>query len=77
MPSSIETIVSAYVNLKNRRALEEMRELRRQLLEKLQSTSGIDSRQSQELVLEDLRVIEEGLEQLRPPPGTLPENEWG
>lgn len=76
LPSSIELIVSAYVCLKNRRALEDMRELRRRLLGKLESTSGIDPRQSRELILEDLRVIEEGLEQPRPPPGTVPENEW-
>lgn len=76
MPSTIETIVAAYVHLKNRRALEDMRELRRELLGSLQSTSSIDPRQAREQVHEDLRVIEEGLEQLRPPPGTLPENEW-
>ena len=66
MASSIEAIVSAYVRLKNRQALENMRELRRQLLEPLQSTSGIDASQSRESVLEDLRAIEDGLEQLQP-----------
>ncbi|WGD49139.1 hypothetical protein QA641_26260 [Bradyrhizobium sp. CB1650] len=76
MSSTIELIVSAYVRLKNRRALEDMRELRRQLLGNLHSTSSIDPRKALDLVREDLRVIEEGLEQLRPPPGTLPENEW-
>ncbi|MGY8635808.1 hypothetical protein RAD15_25385 [Bradyrhizobium sp. 14AA] len=69
LPSSINLIVSAYVRLKNRRALEDMRELRRQLLAKQHSSSGIDQRHSQELVLEDLRVIEHGLELLRLPPG--------
>ncbi len=40
LATSIESIVSAYVRLKNRQALENMRDLRRQLLEQLQSTSG-------------------------------------
>jgi hypothetical protein len=59
-------LVSAYVRSKNRQALENMRELRRQLLESLQSTSGINAAQSRSSILEDLRVIEKGLEQLRP-----------
>lgn len=67
MPTSIESIVSAYVSLKNRPALENMRELRRQLLEPLKSTSSINPAQSRDSLLEDLRVIEEGLEQLQPP----------
>jgi len=41
LATSIESIVSAYVRLKNRQALENMRDLRRQLLEQLQSTSGV------------------------------------
>ncbi|MGX1412817.1 hypothetical protein [Bradyrhizobium elkanii] len=65
MPSTIETIVSASVRLKKRRALEDMRELRHQLLGNLQSSSGIDPRPALEQVHEDLRVIEKRLEQLR------------
>jgi hypothetical protein len=67
LPASLKTLVSAYVRSKNRQALENMRELRRQLLEPLQSTSGINAAQSRSSILEDLRVIEEGLEQIRPP----------
>lgn len=74
MPSTIELIVSAYVRLRNRQALEEMRELRRQLLGGLQTASGIEPRQALEQVREDLRVIERGLIQLRPP-CTLSENQ--
>lgn len=66
MRTSIESIVSAYVRLKNRMALENMRDLRRQLLEQLQSTSGINLTDSRDALLEDLRVIEDGLEQLQP-----------
>lgn len=68
MPSNtIELIVSAYVRLKNRRALEDMRELRRQLLGGLQAAPGINPRAALKHVEEDLRVIEQGLEQLRLP----------
>jgi hypothetical protein len=76
LPSTIELIVSAYVRLKNQRALDDMRQLRRRLLTDLEAASGVDPRQTLEQVQEDLRVIEEGLEQLRPSSGTLPENEW-
>lgn len=62
----MESIVSAYVRLKNRQALEDMRELRRQLLDALHSTSSINTDQSRDSILEDLRVIEDGLEQLQP-----------
>ncbi|RTE88095.1 hypothetical protein D6B98_37990 [Bradyrhizobium sp. LVM 105] len=67
MPTTVELIVSAYVRLKNRQALENMRELCGQLLGTLQSTSGTNPAQSRSSLLEDLRVIEDGLEQLRPP----------
>jgi uncharacterized protein YukJ len=36
--------------------------------------SGVDPAQSRDAILEDLRVTEDGLKQLRPPPGTVPEN---
>ena len=65
MPSTIETLVSAYVRSKNRRALENMRELRGELLKDLHSARSIDPRRALELVYEDLRAIEQGLEQLR------------
>lgn len=65
LATSVETIVSAYVRLKNRQALENMRDLRRQLLAQLQSTSSIDPAESRDALLEDLRVIEDGLEQLQ------------
>jgi len=66
LATSVETIVSAYVRLKNRQALENMRDLRCQLLEQLQSTSSINPAESRDALLEDLRVIEGGLEQLQP-----------
>ncbi|MDA9483901.1 hypothetical protein XI07_18140 [Bradyrhizobium sp. CCBAU 11445] len=65
MATSIEEIVSAYVRLKNRQALENMRDLRRQLLEQLQSTSSVNPADSRDALLDDLRVIEDGLKQLQ------------
>ncbi len=76
LPSAIGSIVSAHVSLKNRRALEEMRDHRGQLLRQLRAVTGLDPTNAIVRVEEDLRAIEEGLEQLKPPPGTLPENEW-
>lgn len=65
MATSIEEIVSAYVRMKNRQALENMRDLRRQLLEQLQSTSSVNPADSRDALLDDLRVIEDGLKQLQ------------
>ncbi|GLR91922.1 hypothetical protein [Bradyrhizobium iriomotense] len=77
MPSTtIELIVSAYVRLKNQRALDDMRELRQRLLKDLQAASGFDSRQALEQVQKDLRIIEQGLAQLRSPKVTVPDSEW-
>lgn len=77
MPSTtMELIVSAYVRLKNRRALDDMRELRHRLLKDLQAASAFESRQALKQVQEDLRVIEQGLAQLKTPQVTLPENAW-
>ena len=62
--------------LKDRRGLEELREHRRGLLEPLRTVSGIDPIRTIERMEEDIKAIDEGLEQLKPPPGTLPDNEW-
>lgn len=65
LPTSMESIVSAYVRLKNQQALEDMREFRRQLLKPLRSTSSINPTHSRDSILEDIRVIENGLEQIQ------------
>ncbi len=62
--------------LKDRRGLEELREHRRRLLEQLRTVSGIDPIRAIERMEEDIKAIDEGLEQLKPPPGTLPDNDW-
>ena len=60
MPSPIEPLVSAYVSLKDWKALERMRDLRRRLLiEEFWAPTAL------KYVQEDLRVIEEGLAHLR------------
>jgi hypothetical protein len=64
MPSSIEQIVSAYVRLKNRPALVDMRMHRRQLLADVQSRTGVDPRQSVLALQEDVKLIEAGLRQI-------------
>ena len=61
MPSPIEPLVSAYVRLKNWKALESMRDLRRQLL----IDKSSEAPAALKYVQDDLRVIEEGLTQLR------------
>ena len=76
MPSSIELIVASHVALKDRRGLEELREHRRGLLEQLRTVSGIDPIRTIERMEEDIKAIDEGLEQLKPPPGTLSDNDW-
>jgi hypothetical protein len=52
------------------------REHRLQLLDQLRTVTGLDPARAIERVEDDIRAIEEGLEQLKPPPGTLPENKW-
>jgi hypothetical protein len=77
LPSSIELIVASLLELRDRRGLAELREHRCQLLQQLRTVSGIDPIRTIERIEEDIRAIDEGLDQLKPPQGTLPENEWG
>ncbi|PSO24158.1 hypothetical protein [Bradyrhizobium sp. MOS002] len=74
MSSAIE--LSGYVQTKNRRALEELRAHRRKMLVDLQSITGISPAKSVEAVQDEIAAIEAGLQELKPPPGTVPENEW-
>ncbi|PWT90824.1 MAG: hypothetical protein C5B56_04840 [Proteobacteria bacterium] len=55
---SCKALVSAYVRLRNQQALEDMRRLRRELLQ-------VASASALEHIQRDLKLIEEGLEQLR------------
>lgn len=76
MPSAIELIASGYVKTRNRRALEDLHTHRRALLARLEAVTGIDPTRSIEVVREEIAVIESGLEELKPPAGIVPENEW-
>lgn len=76
MSQAIKSIVSDYVKLRNSRALAELLTQRRRMLSELQAVSGINAAYSIDLVRSDIEVIEAGLEELKPPPGSLPENEW-
>ena len=65
MPSAIETIVAAYVEHKNRMALDEMLRHRQRLLADLKSRTGFDMSLPIRNVSEDIAAIEAGLVQLR------------
>ncbi|MDA9392542.1 hypothetical protein WN73_18595 [Bradyrhizobium sp. CCBAU 45394] len=76
MSKAIELIVAGYVKVKDRRALEELSSHRRKLLSDLQAVTGLDAAGAIQGIQDELAAIEAGLEQLKPPPGTIPENEW-
>lgn len=72
----MKLIVAGYVKMRDRRALEALREARRKVLRGLQSVTGISTANAVEAVQSDLAEIEVGLEKLKPPPGTVPDNDW-
>lgn len=76
MSQAIKSIVSGFVKVRNSRALAELLTHRRRMLTELQAVSGINAANSIDLVQSDIEVIEAGLEELKPPLGSLPENEW-
>jgi hypothetical protein len=65
MSEAIERIVDAYVKLRNRRALEELRAHRHRLATELKSINGpLDLRSSIKQLEEEIAVIEAGLTKL-------------
>ncbi|MET4234127.1 urease gamma subunit [Bradyrhizobium sp. RT9b] len=76
MSKAIELIVAGYVKVRDRRALADLMEHRRKVLAQLEAVSGINPENATKAIQEELAVIEAGLEALKPPPGSLPENEW-
>ena len=73
MSSAIEQIVDAYVRLRNRSALEELRDRRQRLvddLNELQSNSVFDSSLALRSMAEDLVAINAGVERLEAPAPT-------
>ena len=61
MPNAIELIVSAYVALNDRAALDDLRMQRRKLAVDLKALTGFDCRTTIQQVEEDIIVIEAGL----------------
>ncbi|MET4043980.1 inorganic triphosphatase YgiF [Bradyrhizobium sp. RT6a] len=72
----MELIVAGYVKVRDRRALTDLLAHRRKVLAELQTVSGINPENAVRAIQDELAVIEAGLEELKPPPGSLPENEW-
>jgi hypothetical protein len=73
---AMEMIVAGHVKVRNRRALTDLLAHRRKVLDELQAVSGINPATVIRTVMDEIALIEAGLEELKPPPGTLPENEW-
>jgi len=65
MSHSVKLIVDAYVSLKDRKAIEDLREHRKMLRKKLQASNGIDVSSSIQLIESDLIEIEAGLVRLQ------------
>ncbi len=67
MSESVRLIVNAYVQLKDRQAIEELREHRQMLRQKLQAIVGgdFDPGRSIRLIDSDLSEIDAGLARLR------------
>jgi hypothetical protein len=67
MSEAIERIVSAYVKLRDSKALEEMKAHRHRLVTELKSLTGtLDVSSSIKLLEDDIAVIDAGLAELRP-----------
>jgi hypothetical protein len=66
MSAAIKSIVNGYVSLRDRSAIEEIRDHRQRLLKQLrdQPKGGIDPSSTIQLFEEDLREIEAGLSRL-------------
>ena len=66
MSDAVKLIVDAYVSLKNRAALEEMREHRQRLRKSLQEKAGgwVDVSRSIQIFDEDIEAVETALARL-------------
>ena len=76
MSKAMELIVAGFVKAKNRRALSDLLSHRRKVLAQLEAVTGINPERALEAVRDELSIIEAGIEELKPPPGSLPENEY-
>ena len=64
MSKAAESIVSGYVLLKNRKALEDLLAHRQGLLDQLKRVCGIDPKQVVDQIRQEIAIIEAGLERL-------------
>ncbi|MGY4435067.1 hypothetical protein ACVWWO_007544 [Bradyrhizobium sp. F1.13.1] len=69
----MELIVAGYVKVRDRRALTDWLAHRRKVLAELQAVSGINPENAVRAIQDELAVIEAGLDELKPPPCSLPE----
>lgn len=76
MVKAIELIVAGYVKVKDRRALVNMLTHRQKVRAELQAVTGINPANAVQALEDEIAIIEAGLDELKPPPGSLPENEW-
>jgi hypothetical protein len=76
LSNAMQMIVAGYVKVRDRRALADLLAQRRKVLTELQAVTGINPASSVAAVQDEIGIIQAGLEELRPPPGSLPENEW-
>ncbi|QOZ69125.1 hypothetical protein [Bradyrhizobium arachidis] len=76
MSKAMELIVAGYVKAKDRRALSDLLSHRRKVVAQLEAVVGINPARALEAVRDELLIIEAGIEELKPPAGSLPENEY-
>ncbi|QOZ73175.1 hypothetical protein [Bradyrhizobium arachidis] len=69
-------IVAGYVKVRDRCALTELLAHRREMLAQLQAVSGVTTEKAVIAIQEEVALIEAGLEELAPPRGSLPDDEW-
>jgi len=75
-PKAMKLIVAGHVKLRNRIALVDILAHRRKMLNELQAVSAISPANVVLTVLEEIALVEAALEEVKLPPGSLPENQW-
>ncbi|MBR1092039.1 hypothetical protein JQ621_31685 [Bradyrhizobium manausense] len=77
MSRAMELIVAGFVKTRNHRALSDLLTHRRKVLGELQAVTGINPANAVNAVRDEIAIIETGIAELKPPPGSVSENEWG
>ncbi|QOG23375.1 MULTISPECIES: hypothetical protein [Bradyrhizobium] len=71
MSKAMELIVAGYVTARDERALSELLAHRRKMFDDLRGISSVDAAKAIQDVQDELAIIEAGMEQLKPPPGSV------